>query len=162
MRERGPATSRSRRESGEADWPAALVELYRSDRLRLVRLAYLLTGRQGVAEEVVQEAFIATRRAWLEVRQPGQYVQRSVVNRCRSWGRHQQVVRAHRPAPPEPSLLEPDELWDALERLDVRRRAAIVLRYYIGLTHREIAGILGCRPATVRTSIHRGLKQLGK
>jgi hypothetical protein len=43
-------------------------------------------------------------------------------------GRHQQVVKAHPPAPAEATTLEADELWDALNVLDERRRAALVLR----------------------------------
>lgn len=143
-------------------WPDALVDCYRRDRVELVRLAYLLTSSHAVAEEVVQEAFIATRRSWARVENPERYLRTTVVNRCRSWGRHQQVIRTHAPPPPDPVLAEPDELWDALSRLEPRRRAAIVLRYYCSLPHAEIAELLGCRPATVRTSIHRGLKQLAK
>lgn len=161
MGERRPATSERGHDSDGA-WPPELVDRYRTDRLPLVRLAYLLIGHRPEAEEIVQEAFIATCRAWPTVRRPEQYLRRAVVNRCRSWGRHQQVVKAHPPPPPEPSVLEADELWDALARLDERRRTAIVLRYYGGLRHAEIAEILGCRSATVRTSIHRGLQQLGK
>lgn len=161
MGEQRPVAERGRREADDG-WPAELVDRYRADRVPLVRLAYLLIGRRPEAEEIVQDAFIATREAWPRVREPEQYLRRAVVNRCRSWGRHQEVVRAHPPAPPEPSTLEANELWDALGRLDERRRTAIVLRYYSGLPHAEIAEILGCRSATVRTSIHRGLKQLGK
>lgn len=149
-------------EQEPAEWPAELVDLYRENRISLVRLAYLVTGHAAVAEELVQDAFIATLRSWSTVRQPHQYVQRAVVNRCRSWGRHQQVVQANPLPPPEPSVQEPDELWDALSRLSERRRAAIVLRYYLGLPHAEIGEILGCPPATVRTTIHRGLKQLSE
>jgi DNA-directed RNA polymerase specialized sigma24 family protein len=116
------------RHSDDLQWPADLVDLYQTDRLRLVRLAYLLTGQAAVAEELVQDAFIATRQAWSSVRRPGHYLQRAVVNRCRSWGRHQQVVKAHPPAPAEATTLEADELWDALNVLDERRRAALVLR----------------------------------
>ena len=70
------------------------------------------------------------------------------------------VVRAHPPERPDPVLMEADELWDALGRLDERRRAAIVLRFYADVPVAEIAEILDCRPVTVRTSIHRGLQQL--
>ncbi len=157
--------SEIRSDAGSAtddEWPSGLVDLYRTERLGLVRLAYLLVHRQEVAEEIVQDAFIAARPAWTGVQDPIRYLRRAVVNRCRSWGRHQQVVMAHSPPPPEPTDLAADELWDALGRLDERRRAAIVLRFYGGLPHKEIAEILGCRPTTVRTSIHRGLAQLGK
>lgn len=146
--------------AGDGDWPAALVELFLAERTSFVRLAYLLTGQRAVAEEIVQESFISTRQAWPGVQDPARYLRTTVVNRCRSWGRHQQVVRAHPPGRPEATTQEADELWDALGRLDPRRRAAVVLRYYADLPHAEIADLLGCRPATVRTSIHRALLQL--
>ncbi len=144
----------------DGEWPAALVELFRSERVAFVRLAYLLTGQRAVAEEIVQDAFISTRQAWAGVLDPARYLRTTVVNRCRSWGRHQKVVRTHPAGRPEPIVQEADELWDALGRLDPRRRAAVVLRYYADLPHAEIAELLGCRPATVRTSIHRALTQL--
>ncbi len=154
------ATSRQRLPTSDEEWPPELVELFRAECAKFVRLAYLLIGRRAIAEEIVQEAFIRTQRNWAQVQNPQGYLRTSVVNGCRSWGRHQSVVAANPPEPPEPNLLEPDELWDALGRLDERRRVAIVLRFYADLPHAEIARILGCRPGTVRSSIHRGLKQL--
>ncbi|MDY7105544.1 MAG: sigma-70 family RNA polymerase sigma factor [Actinomycetota bacterium] len=143
-------------------WDPGLVGLYRERYLAYVRLAYLLTGRRMVAEELTQEAFVATHRAWARVESPGAYVRAAVVNRCRSWMRRQRVERVHEPPPPEPAELEADELWDALGRLDHRRRTAIVLRFYEDLPDDEIAEVLGCRPATVRTLVHRALKDLRK
>jgi RNA polymerase sigma factor (sigma-70 family) len=55
-----------------------------------------------------------------------------------------------------------DEMWDALATLNDRQRAAIVLRFYEDLPDAAIAEVLGCRVATVRTAIHRGLKSLRK
>ena len=134
------------------DWPAELLQLYESERLGFVRVAYLLTRRRDVAEELVQDAFLAAVGRWDGVEYPKAYVRAAVVNRCRNWIRHQSVVRRRlrvvgseeAAAAPE----QPDELWDALGRLDERRRAAIVLRFYEDLPDREIAEVLGCRPAT--------------
>ncbi len=156
----GRRSAHQQESTADGDWPAALVELFRTERTSFVRLAYLLTGQRAVAEEIVQEAFISTHQAWPGVRDPVRYLRTTVVNRCRSWGRHQQVIRAHPVRRPETVTHEADELWDALGRLDPRRRAAVVLRYYADLPHAEIAVLLGCRPATVRTSIHRALAQL--
>lgn len=142
------------------DWPPALVDLYRERRAALVRLAYLLTSDRDVAEELVQEAVLAVRSHWTGIDDPRAYLRTAVVNRCRSWLRRQRTARAHVPAPPEPAHQEPDELWDALANLDERRRTAIVLRFYEDLPDPEIAHIVGCRPATVRTLVHRGLNQL--
>ena len=143
-------------------WPSELVDLFRTRRSELTRLAYLLIGRRTVAEEIVQDAFISTYRSWDRVQNPWRYLRTAVVNGCNSWGRHQAVAKSHPPDDPGHDRLEADEMWDALQTLEESRRAAIVLRYYLDLPHSEIAELLGCPAATVRTSIHRGLKQLRK
>jgi RNA polymerase sigma-70 factor (sigma-E family) len=144
------------------EWPTGLVELYQERFVDFARLAYLLTGRRDVAEELTQDAFVAIASRWDTVDTPAAYVRTSVVNRSRSWFRRIEVEERHRPVPDPPRDLEVDELWDALATLPERRRAAIVLRFYLDLPDPEIAEVLGCRPATVRTSIHRGLAQLRK
>lgn len=141
-------------------WPADLVDAYEENWLALTRLAYLMTGDRSVAEELVQEVFLAARPRWHRITNPGGYLRASVVNATRDWGRHQQVVARHLPRTSEPVIDQPDELWDALGRLERRRRAAVVLRFYAELPDREIAQILRCRPATVRTLIHRAMRDL--
>ena len=86
----------------------------------------------------------------------------AVVNRSRSWLRRQHVERRHATAAPDVVLSMPDELWDALSHLNPRQRSALVLRYYEGLPDDEIARLLGCRSATVRSAIHRALSALRK
>jgi RNA polymerase sigma factor (sigma-70 family) len=141
---------------------AQLGDIFRSQRVSLVRLAYLLTSDRDVAEEIVQDAFAATHRNWAAVRDPVKYLRTAVVNRARSWGRRRRLDLLHRTTRVEHSALVADEMWDALGRLAPRRRAAIVLRFYEDLPDHEIAEILGCRPATVRTVIHRALIDLRK
>ena len=51
---------------------------------------------------------------------------------------------------------------DVLERLPYRRRAALVLRFYADWPDEQIAEHLGCRPATVRSHVHRGLDAMRK
>lgn len=143
-------------------WPDGLVALYEERRLALVRVAYLLTSDREVAEEVVHDAVLALRPRWDAIDDPPAYLRTAVVNRCRSWLRRQRTARAHVPPRAEEVGLGADELWDALSRLDERRRTAIVLRFYVDLPEPEIAAVLGCRPATVRSLVHRGLAQLRK
>jgi RNA polymerase sigma factor (sigma-70 family) len=50
----------------------------------------------------------------------------------------------------------------ALGRLPEPYQAALTLRYFEGLGHEEIAEILGKRPGTVRSLVHRGLTRLAK
>ena len=144
-------------------WAPDLLALYRDRYEPMVRLAALLTRDVSVAEEIVQDAFVATHAKWAAVREPRAYLRTAVVNRCRSWARRQHLERDRRQQTvAEVAHLAADELWDALDRLPERQRSAIVLRFYEDLPDDEIAALLGCRPATVRTAIHRGLRFLRK
>lgn len=53
-------------------------------------------------------------------------------------------------------------IQDALQEMTVKQRTAFVLRHQEGLSHDEIAKILGCRTGTVRTHIQRCLVALRK
>ena len=143
-------------------WPDALVALYAERRTALVRLAYLLTSDREVAEEVVHDAVLALRPRWDGIVDPPAYLRTAVVNRCRSWLRRQRTARAYDPPRAEDPGLGADELWDALATLGDRHRTAIVLRFYEDLPDAAIAEALGCRPATVRTLVRRGLHALRK
>ena len=143
-------------------WEDDLVRLYELQFDNLVRLAYLVSGRADLAEEVVQEAFVRAHRSWSAVRDPLPYLRTAVVNGCRSLGRRHRLERERRPQPPDPVPLGADELWDALRILTDRQRAAVVLRFYCDLPDATIAGVLGCPVPTVRTSIHRALAKLRK
>ncbi|HYD08960.1 MAG TPA: SigE family RNA polymerase sigma factor [Acidimicrobiales bacterium] len=138
------------------------VALYRERYEPMVRLAYLMVGDRAVAEELVQDAFVSVHRSWARATQPSAYLRTCVVNACRSWGRRAMLERLRRPAPPDPDVLVANELWDVLEGLPSRQRAAIVLRFYEDLPDEEIAVLLGCRVPTVRTAIFRGLAKLRK
>lgn len=146
----------------DAGWQPGLVDLYRERYVDLARLAYLMTGRTDIADEIVQDAFVACNGSWDGRRPPFPYVRAAVVNRSRSWHRRNGVERRHRPQPSPPAYIEPDELWDVLDTLKERARTAIVLRFYEGLPDAEIALHLDCAEATVRTTIHRALHALRK
>lgn len=141
-------------------WPGALVELYREDYARMVRFAHLLTGSTAIAEELVQDAFVQVWRGWARAANPAAYLRVTVANNCRSWHRRQALELRRRPAPDGYAELGADELWDAIQRLPFRQRAAIVLRFYEGLSENEVADVLGCRPGTVGSAVHRGLARL--
>ncbi len=50
----------------------------------------------------------------------------------------------------------------AINALPTRQRAALVLSYYHGLTHKEIAEAMQCAPGTVKTHLSRALVALAK
>ncbi len=139
--------------------------LYRTSNARMIRLAWLLVGSRAVAEEVVHEAFLAVHQRWPTIDNPGGYLRRAVVNESLRWRRrrareHELLAVVGEPPPTgDPSV---DSMWDAIQRLRPERRAVVVLRYWADLPHDEIAEILGCPTATVRTRLHRALADLRK
>ena len=138
-------------------------ELFAHQREALVRLAYLLTGSRAVAEDLVQDAFVQLHRRRADVRSPAAYLRTSVVNGSRMHHRRTARERA-RFADLLPFSVQPETtiVLDALGLLPHRQRAVLVLRYYEDRPEGEIAELLGCRPATVRSLAHRGLAALRK
>ncbi len=135
------------------------AEFYANHFPELVRLAALLSNSSD-APDLVQDCFVGLHRHWTRVREPLPYVRRSVVHACASHHRRAMRTRAL-PAPVAvDSELGADELDDALAKLPARQRAAVVLRYYGDLPDADIARALRCRPATVRSLIHRALADL--
>ena len=138
---------------------AGFDELYRAEFEPMVRLAYLLTGDRETALEVTHDAFVVTCERWSRLDRPGGYLRTAVVNRCRDLGRRQRF-RSSAPVP-ERSVVGPDDdLADAIAALPPKRRAAVVLRYYLDLTEADIAETLGVRPGTVKSLLSRGLAEL--
>lgn len=138
-----------------------LASLHRAHYDSMVRLATLLIGSQHRAEELVQDCFVRLHPRFEGLDDPVSYLRRSVVNACRSAARRQRLeARRLVPAGPEEAALSAPELTDVLLALPARQRAALVLRYYADLSGEEIASVLGCRPGTVKSLIHRGLAHL--
>src|SRR3954447_8975814 len=78
----GEAVAVDQRVAVGAEWDDALVDLYRAQRLPLLRLAVLLTDDRAVAEDVVQDAFLALQRRWhaVDPAAAAGYLRTSVVN----------------------------------------------------------------------------------
>lgn len=131
----------------------------------MVRLAILLVDSPAVAEEIVQDAFAAVATRWDELDQPGAYLRTSVVNGCRMALRRRETQRRLDPPRPLVPIDAPTdlvELHTALGSLPERQRVVLVLRYFHDLPDAEIASMVGCQPATVRSSAARGLRRLRK
>jgi RNA polymerase sigma-70 factor (sigma-E family) len=136
-----------------------IEQVYRDERLKLVRLAYLLTGSRDVAEDVVQSAFAAAHSRWSRIEEPVAYLRQAIVNQAKDVHRR----RYRRPPdPPEPVTHQPDidETWHELRRLSPLQRAVVVLRFYEDLPLTEIARLLDRPAGTVRSDLHRALDRL--
>jgi RNA polymerase sigma factor (sigma-70 family) len=141
-----------------------LDRLYRAERDRLRRLAYLMTGQVHVADEIVHDAFVRLQPRLAGVEAPPAYLRATVVNLCLAWRRRAALARERDPRP-ERTWADPpeiDETWELLARLPADQRAVLVLRFYEDLPLADIAAVLGCRPSTARSRLHRALAQLRK
>ena len=144
-----------------ADRAALVAELYRREYAPMVRLAHLITGSNEAAEDLVQDPFVRLYWSWERVDEPGAYLRRIVVNRCNSWHRRRRMERQRQPRPVAEGVdAESRELLDALAHLGVRQRTALVLRFFVDMSEADIAHALGCRPGTVKSLVHRGLRQM--
>jgi RNA polymerase sigma-70 factor (sigma-E family) len=137
------------------------TDFYRANQPELVRIATLIVGSRPQAEDLVQDAFVRVHAKWDRVERPEPYARRAVVNACRSHLRRRVLERRHH-ATLEVAAAELDarELLDALARLPVRQRSAVVLRFYADLSERETAEALGCPTGTVGSLLHRALARL--
>jgi len=63
---------------------------------------------------------------------------------------------------PEVEAPPPDETRQVLLSLPEKARLPLYLHYYEGYSCEEIAAMLRCRPATVRSRLHRGRELLRK
>ena len=138
---------------------------YGEYRTQAVAWATALTGRVDVGEELAQDALLSTIDRLDDVRVPGAYLRAAVVNACRSWQRstareQRRAERSQRGAMNTTLSESSVEMLDLLGDLPYRHRAALLLRFWAGWTDDEIADALGCRPASVRVFVHRGLGAL--
>jgi RNA polymerase sigma-70 factor (ECF subfamily) len=137
----------------------------------LLRTAFLLTGSQAGAEDLLQTALAKTYRVWSRLESAAAYeayVRTTLARTAASWWRRRRreaellVGLGSMAASPstEDPLADRDEMWRQLLLLPVRQRAVLVLRYYEGLSEAEIAQMLGCAAGTVKSQAHRGLATL--
>jgi RNA polymerase sigma-70 factor (sigma-E family) len=128
----------------------------------------LIVGDRARAEDATQQAFLQAFRRWRKVRfmeKPGAWVLVVAINADRrQWRRtreepsetlESEVIDDHASA-----VVTGVALREALSRLTVRQRAAVVLRHLSDLPVREIATALGCAEGTVRATLHQAMTKL--
>jgi RNA polymerase sigma-70 factor (sigma-E family) len=136
----------------------------------LLRTAYLLTGNQADAEDLVQSALAKTYQAWDRIEDLGAldgYVRRAMVNTHISWWRRRKLEEF--PTDELPDQVVADHSGDsdsremlrrAIDRLPDRMRAAVLLRFYEDMTEAEIANALGVSLGTVKSTVSRAVAKL--
>ena len=137
---------------------------------RAVRVAFLITHDEGQAEDVVQDTFVRLYRRirQFDLSRPFEpYLLRSVTNAAlnSTRGVKQQIPfpSGGDPGEVEQLLLQAasvesevdtlqmkQKIIAALGTLEPRQRAAVVQRYYLEMSEKEMAAALDARPGTVK------------
>ncbi|TVR63183.1 MAG: RNA polymerase sigma-70 factor [Gemmatimonadales bacterium] len=156
--------------------PSAFESLFRATRESLVRYAFQITGDEAAAADMVQEAFL---RFWQRRREHDpsgsvkallfRTVRNLALNSVRDGKRRAQLL-AEGYEPPARATPDPDETlagqelagrirgW--MEELPDRQREALTLSRFQGLSHEEIAEVMGVAPRTVNNHLVRALRTL--
>jgi RNA polymerase sigma-70 factor (ECF subfamily) len=160
--------------SGDTEAYAELVRRYQS---RVYSIACGFVGPGDEALDVTQDVFVKAYADRARFRGHSSFytwLYRITVNTCidrvRRTSRERRVMmddigQAAAPVLDDPAhLLETKELAQAVERaiarLSPKLRTVMILHDVQGLTIREVAQILGCRSATVRTRLFRARSQV--
>jgi RNA polymerase sigma-70 factor (ECF subfamily) len=144
-----------------------------SHRERAVRLAWrLLGGDDAAAQDVTQDAFVSAYRALGRFRNEAglpTWFYRILVRKAHSyrrWRAVRELWRGDDEDPPDPATAPPGDpalqrrIAAALGALSRRQREAFVLVHLEGLTVRETAAVMGSREGTIKSHLHRALRQL--
>ncbi|TDC84119.1 SigE family RNA polymerase sigma factor [Micromonospora sp. KC606] len=138
----------------------------------LLRSAYLLTGDQHLAEDLVQSALARTHRSWSRLHDTGNaeaYTRKTMYHLQVSWWRRRRVAESVTGELPEPRRHDADHasqtslrltLRAALARLSAKQRAVLVLRFFEDRSEAEAADMLGVTVGTVKSQTSKALAKL--
>ena len=141
-------------------------------------IAYHFLASHDDAQDMAQEAFVRVHRSLGSFRgdaEFGTWLYRIVTNlsmnrlrqrksRARFEVRTDEI--AQNTAGPDPAWEGQSDLTAHIERalheLPALQRAVVMLRHLNGLSTREVSSILQCSEGTVKTHLHRGLRNMRK
>lgn len=155
-------TAEVRRDAG----PASFDAFVRTRGQALWRTAWLLTGDDHLAEDLVQTALQKSWRHWERVGAAGfeAYVRQVMLNTWSAWWRRKWRGEVPSEVQDRPSVEGPDrfsrDVLNALATLPRGQRAVVVLRYFDDLTEKQTALALGISIGTVKSQTSRALAAL--
>jgi RNA polymerase sigma-70 factor (ECF subfamily) len=160
------------RAGDEAAWGGVV----RRHQEAVFRLAYLLLGDAGDAEDVAQEVFLRAYRALgrFDAGRPLRpWLLEITRNLCHNWRRalHRYTAALGRfmqarpaafsdPAGQAAEQWKAEVLWQAVRRLRTVDQEIIYLRYFLELPVEETAQALQVAPGTVKSRLARALQRL--
>jgi RNA polymerase sigma-70 factor (ECF subfamily) len=156
---------------------AALAALFENEAGRLLAVARRIVRRSDLAEEVVQETFVAvwqragqfdpargSARGWLTT-----MVRNRALNLLRDGGRLEfhdattleaMSAREHDAVSAFQTLPDSEGLKHCLEQLDEPKRRAVLLTYVVGMSNGEVAERLAVPLGTAKSWIRRSIAAL--
>ena len=137
----------------------------------LLRAAWLLTGEEALAQDLVQAAFERTWTRWERVTQtdePLAYVRKVMTSIFLTWRRRRWWAEIPTSSPwQDAPVIDGAEgalarrcVLPALAQLSARQRAVLVLRYFADLSEAQTATALGCSSGTVKAHAAHALTHL--
>jgi RNA polymerase sigma-70 factor (sigma-E family) len=137
----------------------------------LMRAAWLLTGNEAAAEDLVQSALVRIWPRWAKLDREGSidaYMRRVLVTTyINGWRRRWRGEVPTEVLPDGPAAVDAQAAVDqrllvrqALADLPPRQRAVVVLRYFEDLTEAQAAQALGCSVGTVKSQTAKALARL--
>jgi RNA polymerase sigma factor (sigma-70 family) len=124
------------------------------------------------AEDVFQETFLAALRAYPRLRDDGNLrgwlltiAHRKAIDHHRARQRRATPVGDAPEVPDsrtgtEQERVEGAGVWKMVAGLPPKQRSAVVLRFTLDLSHREIASATGTSEEAARRNVHEGVKKL--
>ncbi|MGP8219820.1 MAG: RNA polymerase sigma factor [Limisphaerales bacterium] len=155
--------------------PAAVQQLVDGCGERLHRSAFLLSGSESDAQDLVQETFIQALKSAHRFRGQSSvytWLRAILLNLSRHYHRDRHwlvfdddLARKDIPAPDDgPGRLDTDAassaLTDALRQLSGVHREVLVLRFYEDMKIHEIAAHLGLSKGTVKSRLHYAIVRM--
>jgi RNA polymerase sigma-70 factor (ECF subfamily) len=162
---------------GRTEAFARLVERYKGP---VFNLAYRMTGSRQDAEDLTQEAFLKAflgLKRFERQRRFFPWLFAIAVNTVRN---HLKKTASHRPARsdvgipspssgsannPEKNLADKQQrmqIAEALQKLPIEQREAVVLRYYQDLAFDDIAAVCDVPLSTAKMRVYRGIQKLAQ
>ncbi|HKD97712.1 MAG TPA: SigE family RNA polymerase sigma factor [Micromonosporaceae bacterium] len=139
----------------------------------LLRSAYMLTGDQHLAEDLVQSALARTHQSWARLTDPANaeaYTRKVMYHLQVSWWRRNRVPESMTDTSPEPrptggpgeatGLTNRMTIQSALLKLSTKQRAVLILRFFEDRTEVETAEVLGVAVGTVKSQTAKALARL--
>jgi RNA polymerase sigma-70 factor (sigma-E family) len=146
---------------------AGFEEWARARTPALLRRAYLLTGQQQSAEDLVQSTLERVATAWRRIDDADAYARQVMYRLQVSWWRRRRVRERLTDSPIDHGRADETAvvdirlaLADALRRLTSAQRCVLVLRFYEDLSEAETATALECSVGNVKSQTHKALAAL--